>query len=151
MLIEDSDGPLQSPNKLKYSEQYQASNVERPSLAKTVLLVDDDEDLRELITELLQFDGHKVEAAEDGAAANDLLQQRTFDLILLDWDLPGLSGPEVCKSYRSRGGESQVILMTGMDPKIVENAAANAGASAYLLKPFTLDKFHLSINKALNL
>jgi DNA-binding response OmpR family regulator len=101
-----------------------------------ILLVEDDMSLSDMIRDWLKFERHIGEAAYNGDDALNLLSSVTYDLIILDWDLPGLSGIEVCKLFRERGGNTPILMLTGkssIDEKVV---GFNSGTDDYLTKPF---------------
>ena len=103
-----------------------------------ILLVDDEELVRELIEETLSFaESYQFLAAESGAAALALLDQEP-DLVLLDINLGGdLDGLDVCKRIRARERPPEVIFLTGMAHGEDIEAGMQAGAKAYLTKPFS--------------
>jgi two-component system OmpR family response regulator len=103
-----------------------------------ILVVDDEEALRDLVTTALEFVGHTVETAADGLAALSLVPTFVPDLIVLDVAMPHLDGLEVCRRLRADGDTTPVIFLTARDaPRdIVEGLAA--GADDHLAKPFHL-------------
>jgi OmpR-family two-component system manganese-sensing response regulator len=119
-------------------------------MAAKILLVDDDEDLRELITEVLQLDDHLVESVGDGLTAKAMLLANQYDVVVLDWDLPGMSGLEVCSGYRAVGGSGKVLLLTGMASESAKSKAIDSGANSYLTKPFSLEDLSGSIRNLLD-
>lgn len=110
-----------------------------------LLLVDDDDFLSETIAECLTFVGFEVMQAGSGAAALDLLGKEHFDLILLDWQLPDMQGLDVLKEYRSAGGQSKILFLTGMRDN--EHLVLSAGADGFLAKPFAIDDLTRKITK----
>jgi len=118
-------------------------------MAAKILLVDDDDDLRELITEVLQLDDHLVESVGDGLTAKAMLSANQYDVVVLDWDLPGMSGIDVCSGYRAVGGLSKVLLLTGMASESAKSKAIDSGADSYLTKPFSLEDLSASIRNLL--
>lgn len=105
------------------------------------LVVEDSSSMRALLTELLaerEYDVTAVESAEEALKAH---HQQPFDLMLVDWTLPGISGLDLCRLVRSRaGGEDVVILViTGRNRPEDLNAVLDAGASDYLAKPIDPD------------
>lgn len=103
---------------------------------KTVLVVDDDEDLVELLKEYLEKDGYDVLTAYDGSAALNLFRLRDVDLIVLDLMLPKVDGLNVCRSIR---GESQVpiIMLTAKTEEEDRIKGLDLGADDYVTKPFS--------------
>src|ERR1700735_1060369 len=77
-----------------------------------VLLVEDDEELSEVLLHTLTSRGFTAQAARNGQAALDLLKVNTYDVIVLDWMMPGLSGIDVCKRLRSTGNRTPILMLT---------------------------------------
>ncbi|WP_335949269.1 MULTISPECIES: response regulator transcription factor [Salipiger] len=101
-----------------------------------MLLVEDNDELAETILDRLRGEGHSVDRESNGEEANDLLRFSSFDLVLLDINLPGRSGYEVLRSMRSRGDATPVIVLTArseIDDRVV---GLDAGADDYMVKPF---------------
>ncbi len=105
-------------------------------MKKTVLVVDDDEDLVELLKNYLEKDGYEVLTAYDGSAALNLFRLRDVDLIVLDLMLPKVDGLNVCRSIR---GESQVpiIMLTAKTEEEDRIKGLDLGADDYVTKPFS--------------
>ncbi len=102
-----------------------------------VLVIEDDAGLNRMIREWLVFsERHTVEYAEDGNQGLDKLLFTEYDAIVLDWELPGRSGIEVLKEYRSSGGKAPVLMLTGKGGIVDKEAGFDAGADDYLTKPF---------------
>lgn len=101
-----------------------------------VLVVEDEQNLREPLVYLLQKEGYDVIEAEDGIAAVENFRTLGADLILLDLMLPGLSGNEVCRTIRA---ESQVpiIMVTAKDTEIDKVVGLEIGADDYVTKPYS--------------
>jgi DNA-binding response OmpR family regulator len=104
-----------------------------------ILLVEDDSDLTVIIEDALTLQKHMVEVASTGPDGRERLLFYEYDLVILDWELPGgLSGVDICKEYRSRGGLTPVIMLTGKDAVREKEAGLDAGADDYLTKPFEM-------------
>lgn len=106
------------------------------SNAMRILLVEDSDDLAEAIITRLTHEGHAIDREIDGQVAADLLSWSAFDLVLLDINLPGLSGFEVLKSMRNNKNDTPVLVLTArseIDDRIV---GLDAGADDYMVKPF---------------
>ncbi|MBX9702344.1 MAG: response regulator transcription factor [Acetobacteraceae bacterium] len=102
-----------------------------------VLVIEDDAGLNRMIREWLVFsERHTVEYAENGSDGLDKLLCSDFDVIVLDWEMPGKSGIEVLKEYRSSGGKAPVLMLTGKGGIVDKEAGLDAGADDYLTKPF---------------
>ncbi len=103
-----------------------------------LLLVEDDTDLSETLQDWLLFQKHVVEAVYTGPEALEQMRFSTYDLVILDWQLPGMNGIDVLKSYREEGGKMPVLMLTGRtEPKEIQALMA-AGATDYMAKPFNL-------------
>jgi len=101
-----------------------------------ILVVEDDPDLMEMLQELLQQQQFVVECVEDGKDADHCLKTYDYDLVILDWQLPGMEGVDVCREARQRGLKTPIIMLTGktqIDDKI---EGLDRGADDYLTKPF---------------
>jgi DNA-binding response OmpR family regulator len=105
--------------------------------AGRVLVVEDDDDLREVMAGALLADGHRVDDAADGRAALDALAERPYDLLLLDIGLgPGPDGVEVCRRLRAAGFDDlHVLVLTARDAEADVVLALEAGADDYVTKP----------------
>lgn len=103
-----------------------------------ILVVEDDKDVAATIRTYLLFEKHTLELITDGAEA--LLHLKTFpyDLIILDWQLPGMDGVDVCREFRNRRGTTPVLLLTGKSTIDDKEAGLDSGADDYLTKPFDL-------------
>lgn len=103
-----------------------------------ILLVEDEPGLSGAIKEWLADEYHLVEVAITGEEALLKLDSAQYDIILLDWMLPELSGVEVCRSYRSRGGAAPVIMLTAKKSLLSKEIGLDSGADDYITKPFHL-------------
>ena len=103
-----------------------------------VLVVDDDEAVRQLLNTVLKMEGYEVAMARDGREAIRMAEEQSFDAILLDLMMPNLSGEDTLRVLRDRERSSAtpVIIITAKegDEPVVETTVA--GADAYLTKPF---------------
>lgn len=100
-----------------------------------MLVVEDNEDLAETIVDRLRAEGHSVDRESDGAEASALLRHASFDLVLLDVNLPGRSGYEVLRAMRARDDDTPVIILTArsqIDDRVI---GLDAGADDYMIKP----------------
>jgi len=102
-----------------------------------VLVVEDDPGVRDYLADLARLEGHEVCACRDGQTALDTLDRRGFDLVVLDWMMPGLNGLEVCRRIRAlpEGNLMVVLVLTARsEPGALDQVLA-AGADDYLVKP----------------
>lgn len=103
-----------------------------------VLIVEDDENLRFLISHRLKTEGYAVLEAKDGEAGERMILDEQPDIVLLDWMLPGKQGAKVCESVRAKGFEKIIIMLTAKAQDVDKIDAFNFGASDYLTKPFSM-------------
>jgi len=103
-----------------------------------ILLVDDEVELTEPLSRLLQRQGYEVEVAADGQAGCDMATNGSYDLLILDWMLPGKTGLEICREVRSLGQVTPVLFLTAKDTLDDRVDGLDAGADDYLVKPFEL-------------
>jgi DNA-binding response OmpR family regulator len=105
------------------------------------LIVEDDTNMAGLLRKGLEEENHVVSSAADGRAGLDLVQSYQFDVIVLDWMLPGMDGAEVARRLRKRGNATPILMLTARDavPDIVKGL--DAGADDYLTKPFSFAEF----------
>ncbi len=102
-----------------------------------VLLVDDDVELSEQLSSFLRFNLYDVDVLADGADAIQLLGVQTYDVVILDWNMPGLTGVEVCRQFRATGGNTPIIMLTAQTTVTDKEIGLDAGADDYLSKPFS--------------
>jgi len=115
---------------------------------KTVLVVDDEPGLRQSLGLLLSDAGYAVTAESDGKKALDRALAESFDLVLCDVRMPEMDGLAFLRSYRSRGGDALVIMMSAYGGEDAALAAMKEGAYDYLPKPFRPDEVVLTLRKA---
>lgn len=101
-----------------------------------LLLVDDDQSILASVSAWLRQEHHTVETASSGQEALDKLTVFDYDLIILDWELPDVSGLEVCKRLRADGKMIPVLMLTGKSGIDEKESGFDAGADDYLTKPF---------------
>jgi two-component system chemotaxis response regulator CheY len=110
-----------------------------PGVIPVVLIAEDSPDIGAVLTTLLEDEGYSVVEATDGQAALELALDREVDLILLDIDMPRLSGTAFCLTYRSSGGHAPVVLITAADDQAVAAAFQACGAVGHIRKPFNIE------------
>ena len=105
--------------------------------AKKILLIDDDVDLREALSELLiMTEDFDVFEGGDGAEALEKIKQLAYDMIVLDVGLPDIDGRELCRLIRKQGVKCPILMLTGHDTDSDTILGLNAGANDYITKPF---------------
>jgi two-component system, OmpR family, KDP operon response regulator KdpE len=116
--------------------------------AGRILIVDDDPQIRRVLKMTLSGQGFEVDDARDGEAALDKLRASRFDLVLLDINMPGMSGLDVCRAIRT-SSEVAVIMLTVRDNEADTVEALDAGADDYVTKPFKPSELSARIRAAL--
>ncbi len=103
-----------------------------------ILLVDDEIELTNPLSHVLTREGYTVDAAYDGTSGSKLVQIGSYDLLILDWMLPGKTGLEICQELRRQGKATPVLFLTAKDTLDDRVEGLDAGADDYLVKPFEL-------------
>ncbi|AFZ23356.1 response regulator with CheY-like receiver domain and winged-helix DNA-binding domain [Cylindrospermum stagnale PCC 7417] len=103
-----------------------------------ILLVDDEVELTDPLSRVLTREGYSVDAAYDGTSGSNLAQAGSYDLLILDWMLPGKTGLEICQELRRQGKTTPVLFLTAKDTLDDRVEGLDAGADDYLVKPFEL-------------
>lgn len=101
-----------------------------------LLLVEDEENLAHALKEVLTAAGHVTDVVYRGDDGWDLAQTVAYDLLILDWMLPGLSGIELCRKLRHAGKNTPVLMLTAKDLSLNKVQGLDAGADDYMIKPF---------------
>jgi len=105
-----------------------------------ILIVEDEVGILQFLRQGLEEEGYTIVTATDGDKALELLTNDNFDLVLLDWMLPKLTGLEVCKAYRLQNKTSPVIFLTAKDTVQETIEGLQSGANDYIKKPFSFDE-----------
>jgi two-component system KDP operon response regulator KdpE len=113
-----------------------------------ILVVDDESQLRRVLRSTLSALGFVVADAETGEAALERVRQEKFDLVLLDINMPGLSGLETCRAIRARS-EVSILMLTVRDRAEDKIEALDAGADGYVTKPFDVNELLARIRAVL--
>jgi two-component system, OmpR family, manganese sensing response regulator len=103
-----------------------------------ILIVEDDPEQLEPLQGVLSEAGYIVDGVEDGETAQWLLSSKEYDLLILDWMLPTISGLSLCHQYRQAGKNTPVLMLTAKDTTLDKVAGLDAGADDYLVKPADL-------------
>lgn len=103
-----------------------------------ILIVEDEEAMRNGLKDNLEFEGYEIDTAEDGIIGLDKINKNKYNLIILDVMMPNLSGFEVCKKMRALGNNTPVILLTARGEEIDKILGLELGADDYITKPFSV-------------
>lgn len=105
-----------------------------------ILVVDDDENIREILKELLVLSGHQVVLSSNGEEALRFFYAQEFDLVITDLGMPGISGWEVNRRIKSTHPDKPVVIISGWGAQLSEGEIKNNRADLVLSKPFSLDQ-----------
>ena len=105
-----------------------------------ILFAEDDESLGKLIFHLLQKEFHRVDWVKDGQSAYDYAMLTDYDVIILDWMMPKLSGIETCEKLRKKGYKGGIIFLTAKDSLEDVVIGLDSGADDYIIKPFKFEE-----------
>lgn len=114
-----------------------------------LLVVDDEESIREFLEIMLKKEGYEVTLAEDGSKAKDLLAKKSFDMIISDLQMPNMTGIELLKHVKESYPETVFMMITAFGTTETAVEAMKMGAYDYLTKPFKIDEVRLNIQNAL--
>jgi OmpR-family two-component system manganese-sensing response regulator len=103
-----------------------------------ILVVDDETELTDPLSRVLTREGYHVDTAYDGTSGSKLAKTGDYDLLILDWMLPGKTGLEICQDLRCHGIAIPVLFLTAKDTLDDRIEGLDAGADDYLVKPFEL-------------
>ena len=109
-----------------------------PLAQASILVAEDQTDIRDLLVMNLQSAGYSVRAVGDGVAALASQDESASDLLILDLMMPGLDGLEVCKALRARGRSAPILMLTAKSTELDRVLGLELGADDYLTKPFSL-------------
>jgi DNA-binding response OmpR family regulator len=105
---------------------------------RSVLVVEDEEQMRTMLEDNLEYDGYRVTSVSSGEDALGELERRAYALVLLDVRLPGINGYDVCRRLRSRGTRIPVIMLTARNQEADRITGLDVGADDYVSKPFSV-------------
>ena len=114
-----------------------------------ILVVDDEEPVRDSLTEILRLEGYEVDAEGSGEAALDAVQRANYDLILLDLKMPGMDGIDVMRAVAKTSPDTKIILLTGHGSMESVIEALRQGAHDYILKPAPSSEILSSVARGL--
>lgn len=103
-----------------------------------ILIVEDDKDLTSVVREWLEAQNFTLDVVHDGAEGYEFLKSGAYDLAILDWELPSLSGIEILRKHRLSNGLTPILMLTGKDQVADKETGLDTGADDYLTKPFNM-------------
>jgi len=101
-----------------------------------ILLVEDDKEVCDVVSEWLIDEHYTIDVVNLGNEAIERLRFDKYDVLIFDWQLPDVSGVEICKRFRAKGGTTPVLMLTGKTEIVDRETGLDAGADDYLCKPF---------------
>lgn len=114
-----------------------------------ILVVDDEESIREFLEIMLKKEGYEVTTAEDGARAKEILTKKSFDMVISDMQMPNVTGIELLRHVRESYPDLVFMMITAFGTTETAVEAMKLGAYDYLTKPFKIDEVRLNIANAL--
>ena len=114
-----------------------------------ILVVDDEESIREFLDIMLKKEGYEVTLAEDGRRAQELIKKKTFDMVISDLQMPHMTGVELLKFTKEFNEEIVFMIITAFGTTETAVEAMKLGAYDYITKPFKIDEVRILINNAL--
>ena len=114
-----------------------------------ILVVEDEIEFANTVKTELDFEGYEVSLAHDGLTGLTTARETKFDLILLDWMLPGLTGVEICRRLRQTANHVPIIFLTAQSEICDRVNGLDAGANDYLTKPFSIEELLARVRSTL--
>lgn len=112
---------------------------------RTILVADDDAEIREVLGLILTDEGYRALLAANGAEALALATSETVDLVLLDVIMPLFDASDFCRAYRDRGGQAPVVLITAANADDIARAVEACDAADHIRKPFEIDTVLMTV------
>lgn len=110
-----------------------------------ILYIEDDTRLAELVIAWLNSQKHVTEHVDTGKEGLERLKIYEYDIVVMDWELPDLTGPQICREFRDGGGATPVLLLTGRSHVDDKESGFDSGADDYLTKPFDMKELSARI------
>jgi len=114
-----------------------------------ILIIEDESTLNKNISEALQAEGFQVESVYDGSMAQRFLKKESFDCVIMDINLPGKNGYELCLEFRKYNTQTPVLMLTAFDELEDKIKGFDSGTDDYLTKPFFMKELILRVNSLL--
>jgi len=115
-----------------------------------ILVIDDQESMRSIISQMLRDKGHQVTTADDGEQGLELFKQDTYDLVLADVNMPGIDGFELLRTVKSDHPTTPVILLTGVNEDAAQYVGKEYKADGVIKKPFQIEDTVKEIEKVIS-
>jgi DNA-binding response OmpR family regulator len=118
--------------------------------APSILIVEDEKDVREVMSEMMDYFGYATQIVASGEEALDKLKDTSFDLIITDLGLPGIDGREMVKQIRTDGIKTPILVTTGVELENDKAAFEKYNYCDFIQKPFKVDDLNRRIANLLN-
>ena len=119
------------------------------ALKNRILVVDDEESIREFLEIMLKKEGYNVTCAENGSVAKNILEKKSFDLVISDFQMPEMTGMELLKFVKEYFPQTAFMMITAFGTTESAVEAMKVGAYDYITKPFKIDEVRINIANAL--
>ena len=127
-----------------------AENLTKTSSTYTILVVDDEELIRNLVVTFLSRLGHSCFTAFDGVDALNKMKEKRIDVVITDVKMPNMDGITLTSEILRQYPECPVMVMTAFDEEYTAGTAISVGAREFIKKPFSLDEFAIRLYKMIN-
>jgi DNA-binding response OmpR family regulator len=114
---------------------------------KRILIIEDDEEMRALLKDMIEEEGYITDSANNGSDAFRKLAKESFDLIITDVRMPGLTGLDILPGMKKLQPNAPIIVITAFGSEVIQRRSFERGASAYLEKPIHFHKLRILIHE----
>ncbi len=132
-------------------EEEKTKPIPEEKRKSTVLVIEDEEEVRNLLADILIQNGHQVETASDGNQGIDIFKKKDFDLVFTDLGMPGTSGWEVAETVKSINERIPVAIITGWNVELKESEMRERGVNLIAYKPFKIDQILRLVQEGMEL
>ena len=112
-----------------------------------ILIVEDDDEMRDLLKDFLLEEGVEADSAQNGSEAFRKLAKGSFDLVITDIQMPGLTGLEILPGIKQLQPEASIVVMTAFGSEEIRRKSLSGGSTAYFEKPVPLDQLRTAIHQ----
>ena len=116
-----------------------------------ILIVEDEEDVRQLLSDILTSGEHEVEVAANGTEGIKMFEQGSFDMVFTDLGMPDMSGWEVAKKIKDINGKVPIVLVTGWNVEIQDDKKKNYDVNIVIQKPFQVNQVLSSVQAVIGI
>src|SRR5438874_9038248 len=136
--------------KLEWDCRHTSQGIQAMPQQKTILVVDDDQDLSDGIRAVLEKQGHRVMQARDGQQCKQLIYQQHPDLVILDMMMPRMGGYPVLEHFKGKSDAPPIIMITANEGSRHKAYAEYLGVVDYIRKPFAMERLLEAVDRGLN-